>query len=193
MFYGVILAGGMSSRMGQDKRFLELHGQTLLARTEALLAQAGAEFVLLSGQVEGRACVPDGHAGSGPAGAVLSVLEHVREHYGLDGANLLLLPVDMPLLSAATLRLLVECSVNATGCHFENEVFPCMLKATPDLYTHLKELFTEGTERGGKRSMRGILTWLDSKAVPTREVAELEFFNVNTPEDWQTVLRGQRI
>jgi len=190
VFYGVILAGGASSRMGRDKRFLELCGQTLLARTEALLEKAGAEFVLLSGRVEGRVCIPDSHAGNGPPGAVLSVLEHVRVRYGLDGATLVFVPVDMPMLSEATLRLLLDASNNAAGCHFENEVFPCAMKATPDLYTYLRELFTDGSERGGKRSMRGILTWLDSKVLPREAVAELEFLNVNTPKDWEQVLRG---
>lgn len=190
MFYGVILAGGASSRMGRDKRFLELCGQTLLARTEALLETAGAEFVLLSGRVEGRVHIPDSHAASGPPGAVLSVLEHVRVRYGLDGTTLLFLPVDMPMLSEATLHMLLEASGNAAGCHFENEVFPCAMKATPDLYTYLRELFSDGSERGGKRSMRGVLTWLNSKVLPSETVAELEFLNVNTPEDWQQVLRG---
>ncbi|MDR2213834.1 MAG: molybdenum cofactor guanylyltransferase [Pseudomonadales bacterium] len=194
MFYGVILAGGASSRMGEDKRLLSLHGQTLLERAEALLEAAGAEFVLFSGaQVEGRACIADTHAGNGPPGAVLSVLEHVREHYGLDSVNLLFVPVDMPLLSEATLKLLLDASVNAAACHFENQVFPCTMKATPDLYMYLKELFTEGSELGGKRSMRGILTWLQSKVAPTEEIAELEFLNVNTPEDWRRLLQVQRL
>jgi molybdopterin-guanine dinucleotide biosynthesis protein A len=187
MFYGVILAGGASSRMGEDKRFLQLNGQTLLERTESLLDAAGAEFVLLSGLVEGRLSIPDSHAGFGPPGAVLSVLEHVREHYGLDGATLLFLPVDMPLLSKATLAHLLEASVNAAGCHFDGEIFPCAMKATPDLYTYLKDLFNDGSEQSGKRSMRGILTWLQSKAVPRDGVADAEFRNVNTPEEWTAV------
>ncbi|MDR0780744.1 MAG: molybdenum cofactor guanylyltransferase [Pseudomonadales bacterium] len=193
MFYGVILAGGASTRMGEDKRYLRLHGQTLLERTEALLEAAGAEFVLLSGTVEGRLCIPDTRADLGPPGAVLSVIEHVREHYGLDGVNLLFVPVDMPLLSAASLKHLLDASVNATACHFDNQVFPCTMKATPDLYTYLKSLCSAGATGGGKRSMRGILTWLQSKVVPTAGIAELEFLNVNTPEEWQQVLCVQRI
>jgi len=193
MFYGVILAGGGSTRMGADKRFLELHGQSLIKRTEALLEEAGAEFVLVSGNVPGMNCIPDTHDNTGPPGAVLSVLEHVREHYGLDGATLLFLPVDMPLLSTSTIRHLAEAAVNATGCHFDNEVFPCAMKATPDLYTHLKDLFTEGTELGGKRSMCGIMTYLNGKSVPLNGVAELEFLNVNTPEDWQKLQGSQQL
>jgi molybdopterin-guanine dinucleotide biosynthesis protein A len=193
MFYGVILAGGASSRMGEDKRYLRLHGQTLLERTEAMLEAAGAEFVLLSGKVEGRSCIPDSHPRSGPPGAVLSVLEHVREHYGLDGVDLLFVPVDMPLLSEAAVKHLVESSVNAAACHFENQVFPCTMKATPDLYTYLKDLFNDGSELGGKRSMRGILTWLQSKVVTTNGIAELEFLNVNTPDDWQRIQHIQQL
>jgi molybdopterin-guanine dinucleotide biosynthesis protein A len=124
---------------------------------------------------------------------VLSVLDHVREHYGLDGVDLLFVPVDMPLLSEATLKHLLKSSVNAAACHFENEVFPCTMQATPDLYTHLKDLFNDGTESGGKRSMRGILTWLQAKVVPLAGIADLEFLNVNTPKDWQRIQHVQQL
>jgi|ERR1035437_2390043 molybdopterin-guanine dinucleotide biosynthesis protein A len=49
-FSAVILAGGKSSRMGRDKAFVEVGGQTLLARQILIVRQAGASEVLISGR-----------------------------------------------------------------------------------------------------------------------------------------------
>lgn len=191
MFYAAVLAGGKSSRMGQDKSCLMLDGQTLLARAEGLLQDAGAELVLVGGGT-GRNAVPDLLPHCGPPGGLYSLLDHIRLHYGLDGSPLLLIPVDMPLLTVPTLQRLLAASVNASCCHFEDEVFPCVIKATPDLYTHLRDLFNDGTELGGSRSMTGVFSYLGAKVVHVDGISPDEFRNTNTPEDWQHVLATQR-
>ena len=190
MFYAAVLAGGKSSRMGQDKAQLAFGGQTLLERAVALLQDAGAELVLIGGG-KGADTVPDLLPYCGPPGGLYSLLDYIRLHYGLDGSPLLLIPVDMPLLTVPTLQRLLAASVNAPGCHFEDEVFPCVVKATPDLYTHLRDLFNDGTELGGSRSMHGVFSYLGAKVVGVEGISPDEFRNTNTPEDWQHVLRMQ--
>jgi molybdopterin-guanine dinucleotide biosynthesis protein A len=189
MFYAAVLAGGKSSRMGQDKSRLLLDGQSLLDRAVKLLQGSGAELVLIGGG-KGRNSVPDLLPHCGPPGGLYSLLDHIKHNYGLDGSPLLLIPVDMPLLTIGTLQKLLAASVNASCCHFENEVFPCVIKATPDLYTHLRDLFNEGTEVGGSRSMTGVFSYLGAKVVTVDGVVPDEFRNTNTPEDWQSVLRN---
>jgi molybdopterin-guanine dinucleotide biosynthesis protein A len=188
MFYAAVLAGGKSSRMGQDKSRLVLDGQTLLERAIDLLQESGAELVLVGGAGKARNSVPDLLPHCGPPGGLYSLLDHIKHNYGLDGSPLLLIPVDMPLLTIATLHKLLAASVNASCCHFENEVFPCVIKATPDLYTHLRDLFNEGTEIGGSRSMTGVFSYLGAKVVALDDVASEEFMNTNTPDDWRGVL-----
>jgi molybdopterin-guanine dinucleotide biosynthesis protein A len=189
MFYAAVLAGGKSSRMGQDKARLVLGGQTLLERSVALLQSAGAELVLIGGAGKAHNSVPDLLPHCGPPGGLYSLLDHIKHNYGLDGSPLLLIPVDMPLLTVATLQRLLAASVNASCCHFDNEVFPCVIKATPDLYTHLRDLFNDGTELGGRRSMTGVFSYLGAKVVAVDDIAADEFSNTNTPEEWQGVLR----
>ena len=187
MFYAAILAGGLSSRMGEDKAGLCLRGQTLLQRAEDLLDTAGAELVLVSGRAAGYRGVADLLPHCGPPGALYSLIDHIRQHYGLDGSALVLVPVDMPLLTAAAIRQLVAAAVNAECCHYEGELFPCVLKATPDLYTHLRNLFTEGTELGGRRSMRAIVNFYGAKEIPLGGLDPAQFSNVNTPQEWQAL------
>jgi molybdopterin-guanine dinucleotide biosynthesis protein A len=193
MFYAAVLAGGKSSRMGQDKARLVLDGHTLLERAVTLLQEAGAELVLVGGGGKGSNSVPDLLPHCGPPGGLYSLLDHIRLHYGLDSSPLLLVPVDMPLLTVATLQRLLAASMNAPCCHFEDEVFPCVIKATPDLYTHLRDLFNDGTELGGSRSMTGVFSYLGAKVVSVDGISPDEFRNTNTPDDWQRVLRTRNV
>lgn len=189
MIYGVILAGGRSSRMGEDKAALQLDGQSLLQRTAALLTAAGCDRVLFSGRPQ----LPDGfadvYANAGPPGAVLSTLEWLRAQHGLDGSVLLFLPVDMPLLQVDTLLRLIEASHECGACHYDGEVFPCIMKATPQLHEHLQQEFVAGQEPGGRRSMKAILRWLSARSLPLTDAAAQQFLNANTPEDWAEVQR----
>lgn len=187
MLYATVLAGGLSSRMGQNKAFLRLSGLTLLDHAINLLKSANADPVLISGEVAGKHSVPDLLPQCGPPGGLCSTLDFIHNTYGLDGSVLILIPVDMPLLKLRTIQQLVELGTNASCCHFENEVFPCVFKTTTELYCHLKDLFAEGTERGGRRSMKAIFKYCAAKVIPIATEQLGEFRNVNTPEDWQQI------
>jgi len=187
LVYGVILAGGRSSRMGEDKAALQLDGKSLLARSEALLQQAGVDVVLVSGRPQLPGGFADVHPNCGPPGAVLSTLQWLRQHHGLDGSLLVFLPVDMPLLEPASVQTLIEASREVAACHYEREVFPCAMKASEALYAHLQEAFQQGLEPGGRRSMKAILGWLEARKLPRDDAMQQQFLNANTPEDWVQV------
>lgn len=80
---GAVLAGGASSRMGRDKAFIELDGQTLLDRAVAALTDADVEPIVVVGgdrprvEAAGHRFVPDRHPGEGPLGGILTALEAV--------------------------------------------------------------------------------------------------------------------
>jgi molybdopterin-guanine dinucleotide biosynthesis protein A len=187
MVYGVILAGGRSSRMGEDKATLQLDGKDLLERTSDLLRAAGADVVLVSGRPQ----LPDGFAdlfpNCGPPGAVLSTLHWLRQHHGLDGSMLVFLPVDMPLLQVDTVTTLIAASRSVDAAQYERAVFPCVMKATDLLFAHLQHEFQLGQEPGGRRSMKAILGWLETRRLPLDAATEAQLLNANTPEDWAQV------
>lgn len=84
---GIVLAGGRSRRMGQDKALLRLDEQTLLERTKSRLLQWGCGRVRISGSYPGEECILD--RGDGPLSGILACLER-------DSATALLyIPVDM--------------------------------------------------------------------------------------------------
>jgi molybdopterin-guanine dinucleotide biosynthesis protein A len=104
---GLILAGGLSSRMGEDKATLMIDGQTMLERTAMALRAAGADLVVVSGARPGG--IPDRWPQAGPVGGIASAAEVLPD------AEWLIVPVDMPRLGQSVLApLLSERSLCAT-------------------------------------------------------------------------------
>jgi molybdenum cofactor guanylyltransferase len=185
-FVGVVLAGGKSSRMGQDKALLPYQGSTLLERAIAVLLAAGASEVVVSGREHPQG-VPDLLAYCGPPGAILSLLSWLEQQQRLDAAPLVLIPVDMPLLTAATVSQLLASAEVGRGAYFSGEVFPCVLPASQALLSHLRALFATEQHLGGQRSLRALLKFCDAVEVPSTGIAVSEFSNVNTPAEWQAL------
>lgn len=114
-FSAVILAGGQSTRMGQDKAFLKLGGQSLLGRQIDAFVAAGADDILISGRrdadysVFGRRVLYDQFSNVGPLAGI---------HTAMKGSNrplMLVLAVDMPEVNATFLRSLLLASAAEKG------------------------------------------------------------------------------
>src|ERR1700754_289360 len=107
MVIGLILAGGLSSRMGEDKALMEIDGLSMLDRTARVLRRMDAELVVVSGSRPGG--IPDRWPEAGPVGGMASAAEVLPD------ADLLVVPVDMPRLGHAVLApLLAHRSQRAT-------------------------------------------------------------------------------
>lgn len=104
-----VLTGGRSERMGTDKALLQLPtGETMLEHAMALGASVARE-VCVVGPLERYASyawagkiVEDVFPGRGPLGGIHAALSNTRTDWNL------IFAVDMPLLTAALLRWLVD-------------------------------------------------------------------------------------
>lgn len=105
---GFVLAGGRSSRMGRDKALTPFAGRPLIETTLSSLRQVGIRVRIagfrsdLSQYAEG---VPDEIRDAGPLGGVYSALASSSARWNV------FVPVDMPLVSAALLRVLLQRAV----------------------------------------------------------------------------------
>ena len=104
-----VLAGGGSRRMGRDKRFLPIHGQALLARAVAAVAEVSHDIRVVVAEpgplpdLPGRvSVVHDETPAAGPLGALVSALEDAP------GELVLVVAGDHPALSPAVLTVLLD-------------------------------------------------------------------------------------
>jgi molybdopterin-guanine dinucleotide biosynthesis protein A len=113
---GFVLAGGRSSRMGQDKTQLPWGNGTLLTHAVDRLAQACRPVWICSSHplssnalpatVSGY--IPDAAEDAGPLGGIVAALEHTRSDWNL------ILAVDMPFVPVGILQAL---AARARGPH----------------------------------------------------------------------------
>lgn len=185
---GVVLAGGRSTRLGQDKVRLRLpgDGRDMLARTADLLAactdgvviscrapDAGEETLALPGIRS----IPDAKPGLGPLGGVWSALRELRQ-------PILVLSCDLPFMDVPTLRRLID----ARGARPPEALMTTFQQAETGFIEALVSIyepaclpfFEEARARNLRQLNLVIPEKLQSRVVYTRAEA-LPFFNINFP------------
>jgi len=98
----IILAGGRSRRMGQDKAAIRWGARTAVERLARLARAAGARKVIVSGGDYGLTFVQDPIAFGGPVGGLLAAASSVG-----DAERILVLAVDAPTLCVDDLQPLL--------------------------------------------------------------------------------------
>ncbi len=185
--HGLVLAGGLSSRMGRDKACL-VHpdGRTLARRGHDLLKDAGCEQVMLS--LRGDQEIPSGFAdlqnlsvirdpdgsGGGPLVAIMAAMRHRPE------ADWLVIACDLPRLDLATLRHLVSSKR-------EDEWFLAYRSEFDGLPEPLCAIYTSDAsalfQDVGSGSIRTVLKRHECRLLEPITPRSLD--NANTPLDWQ--------
>jgi molybdenum cofactor guanylyltransferase len=174
---GVVLAGGRSRRMGRDKAMLSWQGDTLLTHMQRCLRLSGVSRVIVSGAYSHCDAVPDRFADLGPLGGLASVSA------ALPDTTLLIVPVDMPLISAAALRYLRE--FPAAGCVcFEDQPLPMRLRLD-QVSRQLLAALLKGPASG--RSLRALHTALNGKRLPLPVQWQAQLQDADTPADWHAM------
>ncbi|TCI04848.1 molybdenum cofactor guanylyltransferase [Corallincola luteus] len=185
---GVVLAGGQSRRMGEDKALLQFHGEPLVARMLGRVRQAGLAQVFVSGDYPDYPHLidfPDAAGqviSQGPLAGLLSVAEQLRGQYGF----MVVVPVDMPLLPPSTIHQLLEQPAEIPAVAYQDAYFPLRLILDDHLIEHLRCLLDQHEHK--LRSLRALLERLPKRWLPLPDPPEL-LSNVNTPEQWQWALQ----
>ncbi|HDS1146110.1 MULTISPECIES: molybdenum cofactor guanylyltransferase [Stenotrophomonas] len=174
---GIVLAGGLSSRMGRDKALLPWQGRTLLEYMRGLLKQAGAGAVWVSGDYPAFGGIPDRVARCGPLGGLYSVAMRMP-----DGPAWVV-PVDTPLLSPRLLQQLRDghrgpCTI------FSGHPLP-MLVDIDDACRNVLGSMLEDPD--GPRSLQALQRRLGVNTMALAPVDEAGLVNCNTPEQWEDV------
>ncbi len=199
---GLVLAGGQSRRMGQDKALMRYQGRTLIDNASLLLQSASCDKVLISRNAPG--FLNDKIEDAGPLSGVHAVLDALSQFDNHNGnpCELLVLPVDMPQMTPELLRILVSRGREAEkACYVEKRFLPFYLPVTQDTKALLANYLVEQS----KRRVVGFLEILnavslkegDLKKIARKDESDnkkrlanmskedgVEWLNVNTPGDW---------
>ncbi|HCS82429.1 MAG TPA: molybdenum cofactor guanylyltransferase [Alteromonas macleodii] len=199
---GLVLAGGQSRRMGQDKALMRYQGRTLIDNASLLLQSASCDKVLISRNAPG--FLNDRIEDAGPLSGVHAVLDALSQSDNHNGnpCELLVLPVDMPQMTPELLRILVSRGREAEkACYVEKRFLPFYLPVTQDTKALLANYLVEQS----KRRVVGFLEILnavslkegDLKKIARKDESDnkkrlanmsnedgVEWLNVNTPGDW---------
>ncbi|WP_078084335.1 molybdenum cofactor guanylyltransferase [Microbulbifer mangrovi] len=184
----VVLAGGLSSRMGKDKALLKLsNGHTLLGQAKEVLETftlpqgVGRLATLVSGARPGG--VADRYPQAGPLGGLQAVAAHLRE-WEIHCDALLVIPVDMPQLSPALLNQLCAAgqAVEQAVC-FGDFYLPCWLP----LDDRCRQYLDAAAQGNAIASIRALFGYVGCMQLPVP--AGDWHLNVNRPEDFQRLAR----
>ena len=188
--HGLVLAGGRSSRMGQDKAAL-VHpdGRTLARRCHDLLKEAGCESVAIS--IRDDQEIPAGFEGleivRDPAGEslgpIVGIVSGMRLH---PNSNWLVVACDLPRLDVPTLTHLVESRMDGEKFLAYRSEFDGLPEPLCTLYAPAVLSVLEEAQAADFRCPRKILIRGDCRLLEPVTPRALD--NANTPEDWETAI-----
>lgn len=186
---GVVLAGGVSSRMGKDKALLQHKGKSLLQyQFEKVKQVVGEGSVYVSGGYRDYPFIADVIENQGPLGGFYSSLQRLSSYKWI-----LFVPVDMPTLNFNILRDLIN-SANfdqSYECvHYEGFELPMLLANTPKISELVLKKINHSINN--KKSIRSLIEVLNKKMLtPSAKLIPL-FLNMNTPVEWESLARGNK-
>jgi molybdopterin-guanine dinucleotide biosynthesis protein A len=176
---GFVLAGGRSTRMGQDKALLTLGGEPLVKRAVRKVSKVcarvaiagGAENLMQFGRV-----IPDESAGCGPLGGIVAALEQSSFEWNL------FLAVDAPFVPVLVLKTLLFVAAGSSSV--------CVMARTQDVMQPLCAVYS----REALAVLRQELIagrWKVTRAIEAAgpvKVVDFDdarwFANLNTPEEF---------
>jgi len=187
---GFVLAGGKSTRMGQDKAALTLNGRTLLEHALAAVRQVCRDVAILGRYERYGALAPayeDIYPGCGPLGGIHAALSNSQTQFNL------VIGVDTPFLAPEFLSYLADRAV-ASG----------MVVTTPEIDDYTQPLctvysldFLPIAERAIKAGNYKIVPLFPRHQTLVIKESELRRFafgaemfeNLNTPDDMERARR----
>jgi molybdopterin-guanine dinucleotide biosynthesis protein A len=182
-----VQAGGASSRMGQDKALMTLAGEPVIKHVLRAIEGVAEQIIITTNK-------PDDYQFLGlplfqDENPTAGALEGLRTALANSPAErTLLVACDMPFLQPSLLRFLFEQSNDAdvTVPQWNDRLQPLCA-----VYSQRCLAAVESSLAAGEKRMISFHDQVKVNVIPPAVVAELDprglnFFNLNTPEDFQT-------
>jgi len=200
MIAGYVLAGGGSTRFGQDKALVEFDGKPMLARMVELLrgVTKSTKVVAVRGKYEafGVELVEDRWPGEGPLGGIITALEDADGSAGRSEWNLIV-SCDMPFLTREWLTFLCERPAKSEAYvvlpHSGHGPEPLCACYRRDAAGALRAAFESGVRKVTQGLQHVTTEVLDEADWKRFDSAGRLFWNMNTPADYQEASRNLKM
>ena len=185
---GVVLAGGKSSRMHQDKRQLEVDGRTMLEASASLIAAMPQRMISVAPDDDaafpGFETIRDSQPDVGPLEGITRCLRESRQPWTL------FLTCDMPLLTDKLLRLFLSYPKDDADAFLfvaegRRQTFPLLLR-TENAARALQDAMDSG-ERKVQDAIGKRLKLKTIRAEDFSGFAPRMLWNINTPEEYKEI------
>lgn len=202
---GVVLAGGESRRMGQNKALLAIGREKVIGAVIGAMSEAGLDVIIAANEQTadayrelGREIVYDRFPGRGPLSGIHTALHAAKTPWIIVAA------CDMPFAVPELFRFLKKSvegagEVSGSACQAfipmeEGQVQPLLAAYHASVLPALEDSLVNGRLR-----MTDWLKQLQVRYIPEDVLAKETgldarqvFFNMNRPEDYQAALAKQR-
>jgi molybdopterin-guanine dinucleotide biosynthesis protein A len=201
---GYVLAGGGSTRFGQDKALVEFEGKPMLQRMRELLGGVLGNAVVIAAEGKyagvGIASIADRWPGEGPLGGIITALALSSQLAALSIESNLILGCDMPFLTSEWLAYMAE---RATASKAEvivprsaSGLEPLCACWRSSASAKLQRAFDSGVRKITEAMKSLDMEILDEAVWKRFDSAGRLFWNMNTPADYSEALKvlqaGQR-
>jgi molybdopterin-guanine dinucleotide biosynthesis protein A len=190
---GVILSGGKSSRMGENKSLLKINGITVIEIILRLMEPFFEEIILSTNDPEeykflGLKSVEDVYRNSGPLAGIHSALKNSATEKNF------VISCDVPLMSAEMIEYFLnyESGSDILISRAAGYLQPLVGIYNKKLLPLIENILEETGSRGNHKSLHRLL---DAAETTIIDPAGLEFysdelfFNMNNRNDYETIMK----
>ena len=177
-----ILAGGKSTRMGEDKGLKKLNGIPIIQYSIEVLSQCFPSVKINTDKEEykqfGLELVADKIKNKGPLGGIHAVLDHSKK-------DVFVVSCDMPFITSEAINYLVNnLSTNlATIASYSGRIQPLF-----GIYTYDALQFIEDKLADNQLKLTEFIIESESKVIDLTEIIEKDIFsNINTQEEFKKI------
>ncbi|KAA1248172.1 molybdenum cofactor guanylyltransferase [Aquimarina sp. RZ0] len=176
----IILAGGKSSRMGQEKGLMKLDGDPFISHIINEVKTLTNKILIITNHTGyhqfGYPCIVDSITDCGPIGGIYTALSHTKTE------NNLILSCDIPFIKKYSLeKLMKHFKPKKDIIHYENNPLIGIYKKS------LSSLFLDCIQKK-QLKLQKLLSSLQVQTIIIEEDKSFHLKNINTPQQYKEAI-----
>lgn len=198
---GIILSGGRSKRMGHNKSFLVIHNRTVIERIAGLMQSVFSKVILITNtpaeyKMLGLDTYEDIHKNTGPLAGIHSGVVNSKTEKNF------IISCDVPMMTEKIIRYIADYKTDKkiTVCRADGFLQPLAGIYQKSLTGSIESAILENTGNADHNSLSGktkckVMHFIENYGAEilnpenTEFYKGFEFFNLNTPENYNYLLK----